>query len=531
MFLLIIPPGKGCRFSAGFRYPGSDAMDFEPSLRARFGNRVGLFCLAALVFGLVVARACLQSITIDEANAVLGFVAGPMQGAHWYPSSGNHVLNSALQKLVTSIFGISELTVRAPAILGAIVYICSALCFCFLLTSRTLLRLPLFLCLVLNPLVLDFLIAARGYSLAIGFLFAALTLIASAVLSRGEGGSFQFRARLASLCVALSFAANFSFAYVDAVTMLLFFFWAATTPARSRLGVVRLLECCFLPGIVTAIILCGPTVWNFPKSQLYYGSQSLLEMWRSIVSASFDNLNPNVFNPWLINSLSQVRYALPLACIAAVLSLLAAIETNRWRSHKPNSDASITLLRLLCAIAIVTFLLHWLAFHAARIPLPSDRTALPFVLLWVLIFGVALSLRFQTERRDFIRSGAIVILIATAVYFTGCLRLGPFRQWNFDADTKQLYWVVSDLRTRCGITSFGIDWKYSSALNFYRLAYRNTSIPNFDTEDTSNLPSDRSAYVISSVDSGDFIQQQHLHVIYHSREADSAVAIRACAGP
>ena len=140
-------------------------------------GRVGLLSFAIAAICLVIVRACLQSITIDEANTCLDFVAGSWP-AHWYPSSGNHVLNSALAKLVTTIFGINELTLRTPAILGAIVYISSALWFCLLVTSRKLLQVPMFICLVYNPMVLDYLIAARGYSLAMGFLLAALTLMA-----------------------------------------------------------------------------------------------------------------------------------------------------------------------------------------------------------------------------------------------------------------------------------------------------------------------------------------------------------------
>src|SRR4051812_26238357 len=82
-------------------------------------------CLAALAVCLVVARACLQNITIDEATSYLLYgCAGTVHFAsQWFPASGNHVLNSLLMRLFTAMFGISELTVRMPAILGALVYI------------------------------------------------------------------------------------------------------------------------------------------------------------------------------------------------------------------------------------------------------------------------------------------------------------------------------------------------------------------------------------------------------------------------
>ena len=83
--------------------------------------------LAAAAACLVVARACLQNITIDEATSYLLYAWGEHPFAQWYPASGNHVLNSLLMRLVTVVSGISELTVRIPAILGAFIYIGSAL--------------------------------------------------------------------------------------------------------------------------------------------------------------------------------------------------------------------------------------------------------------------------------------------------------------------------------------------------------------------------------------------------------------------
>src|SRR5674476_1290617 len=67
-----------------------------------------------------VARACVQSITIDEADTYLVWVArhDPSQ---WEAASNNHVLNSLLMRLFTSVFGVSHLSVRAPALLGACV--------------------------------------------------------------------------------------------------------------------------------------------------------------------------------------------------------------------------------------------------------------------------------------------------------------------------------------------------------------------------------------------------------------------------
>ena len=495
-------------------------------MREPFRSHVVLYLLAAAALAIVVIRACVQSMSIDEATSILIYVNAPA-GLHWYPASGNHVLDSALARLFASIFGINELTTRVPAILGAIAYIASAFYFCLLITPRRYLRSLLFAFLVYNPLILDYLIVGRGYALAIGFQFAALCMLAKMVL---DGGSkdLAFHARWASFFVAISFCSNFSFAYADAILMAAFFLWALTTAARSQLGHLRLAECCFLPGILTAVAICGPTVWDFPRSQLYFGSMSLREMWHSVISATFDELNPDVLNRWMMAALRTLRNKLPIASVVAFAAMWIASEWQRLRSRKPNRDARLTLLRLTIGIGLATFFLHWIAFRAAHIPLPAGRTGLMLVLLWSVAFATALAARLESARLDPIGGFAAVVLALSVAYYAGCLRFGYFKEWEFDADTKQLYWLVSDLRTRCGIKKFAIDWRYSGALDFYRLAYHNNSIPNFDAEDSSNIPKDRAGYVLFFPTSQDFIKEQRLEVTYTNPETGSSVAIRGC---
>ena len=57
-----------------------------------------------------------------------------------------------------------------PALLGAVIYIVTCYFLCRSITDRFSLQFPIFVCLVFNPFILDFMVAARGYSLANAFL-------------------------------------------------------------------------------------------------------------------------------------------------------------------------------------------------------------------------------------------------------------------------------------------------------------------------------------------------------------------------
>ena len=106
-------------------------------------------------------RAYQQSITLDEADTYFWF-AGRGANYIWYLFPNNHVLNTLLIWLSTHAFGLSALTVRLPALLGAALYIAVAYFLCRAITDRFALQFATLICLVYNPFILDFFAAARG---------------------------------------------------------------------------------------------------------------------------------------------------------------------------------------------------------------------------------------------------------------------------------------------------------------------------------------------------------------------------------
>ncbi len=201
----------------------------------------------------VIFRAHLQSVTLDEADSYLGGVV-PSWPSQWYPTSGNHVVNSILVRLLTFCFGLSHLTLRAPALLGAGIYIAAVFRLCTLVSDDEYLVFPLFVCFVYNPFVMDYMVAARGYGLAMGFLMTELFLLVRQILTYEPGRDESLRKDcvLASICAALSFSANFPFAYVNLASLLLFFAWAVWTTGGGvrQKQTWRLAAACAFPGFL-----------------------------------------------------------------------------------------------------------------------------------------------------------------------------------------------------------------------------------------------------------------------------------------
>jgi hypothetical protein len=438
-----------------------------------------------------IARACVQSITIDEADTYLFWVARH-NPSHWEAASNNHVLNSLLMRLSTSVFGVSHLSVRAPALLGAALYIFAAYLLARKLAPRLQVQWPVFVCLVYNPFIFDHLVAARGYALALGFLMCAFAI---AAYTRPDTAACA----LCSICAALSFAANFSFAFVDAFALLAILIWACARTQASQTR-VRLLGACVLPGLLVSLFLSVPAVAHWPRGELNYGAHSLREMFTTVARSSLYRLNPQIVNPLLYRVLDHVkRFLLP------ALLLLAAWQWVRWRPA-----VSGALLGILAA----TVGAHWLLLKLFGVPLPMDRTAIWIVPLCILAIGAA-----APGRR-----ALTVMLYAASFYFVLCLRLNYFKEWDWDADVNRIYPVLAWYNHTYGERDVVSNWQYGAALNFYRLQSGGESFG--EIESPIPIPTGRSVYVLNYPFDEDFIKQQHLRVVYHAPNTDAVVAVR-----
>ena len=439
----------------------------------------------------LITRARLQSVTLDEATSYQLFAA-PDWARCWYASSGNHVLNTILVRASTQLFGLSELTLRAPALMGAAIYIAAAYGLCVRISSEAAIRIPLFVCLVYSPFAMDYMIAARGYGLALGLLLEAVWAMSVS------------RFATASICVGLSFCANFSFAYIDAALILLSAVWAFGQ-TRNWGAAFR----CVLPGAVTAGLICGRTLMEWPKGELYYGAAGLREMWESIVSATFDELNPHVMMPALEPAPLWLGYL-----IAAVLI---------WQTQRLVWAAQPLGLLLSRALA-VALLCHWLAFRIMDVPLPMARTAIFFVPLALLLIGLGAALPAGSGFSALPRFVSVAALTLCALYSVGCLRLSHFKEWKFDAEVKETFQVLQNVRPRSMLSDAVIDWRYADPLNFYRESWHESGVPEFAWSEPH--VEGKSAYVLYYPTAKDFIRKQSLHVIYRGLVSDVVVAVR-----
>ena len=505
------------------RTSARDFVSTPTNVRIPLASHDALLWLALAAICIVLVRAWIQSITIDEAGSFLAFSLKRWP-SHWWPASDNHVLNSILMRLSITVFGVNTLAVRLPALLGAVAYISSAVFLSRSLCRRRVVQSALFIGLVFNPMILDYLIAARGYSLALGLMMAVLAVIAGVMMQNPDAGKLEAEAAWVSVLLALSCAANFSFAIADGTILLTFFLWAAHQTSFPR-EYRRLALRSFLPGIVVGFSVCGSVLSKWPQGELYFGSKSIVEMLRGFANGSFDELNPHIVNPLVFQALSSIGRWLPYLMALTGIFVVACAQVAAWSGNGERRDHwRHVFVRFIVIVSAITLLLHWSFFKLRDIPLPKDRTGLYFLSWCLLAFAGSVAICFDSRVRWPAWCGTAV-LWAASLYFMGCLRLDYFKEWRFDSDTKTLYRILANIHRDCGIDDFGIDWRYQLPLNFYREANANYLLREFSVLDNGALPEGRPAYAVFFPSQEDFIKQHGLRVIYHDEDSGSAVAI------
>lgn len=491
-------------------------MDRHETSFTREGLLAGTGVFAALW---IFARARLQSITIDEADTYLMYVGTPSP-SHWIPASNNHVLNSALMRLSSTLFGVSNLSLRLPALMGALIYIVSAYVLVRLMTRAMLLSWALFACLVLNPMVMDYLVAARGYSLALAFLMAAITVVA-----RGQmrGSDTRQSCAMASVLVGLSFSANFSFALVDAVVIAGLAWWCLPEKFVPRLY-ARIAAAAIAPGLAVALYLVGPVVATWPKNELHWGATTFKWSMQSISEQCFSRLSHFLVDqPYYDFLIRHRHWLLPLLALA-LLGRLGVFLRERKEPQDEHTRWLAQLALVCCAGAVLTIALHGILVAATHLLWPRGRTGLFLPPLLILSAGALAAVASRSKVARYLQTAATVLLAAIACYFILCLRLTWFTEWFWNANSDRLYSIVAYYNRAYGVQSIGTNWRYVAVLNYYR------TISGHETLDPVRLehpiPADRPLYVLFPEDDRDFAKREGLKIVYHDEVSDAWVAIR-----
>jgi hypothetical protein len=468
----------------------------NPTVRSHFdrfgGEGLAIFALALIRLAICCYRAAHQSLSIDEAFSYHNYIGGPWSNIASQYYANNHVLFSILAKLSIRTFGTSEFSLRLPTLVAGFAFILGAGWLLRLTISSRPIRWVTLVALSLNPLILDFSVAARGYGLAFALLIWAIYF------------SVRRQYILCGSLLGLAIATNLTMAF-PAVSLAL----TAAILDKDRLSDrLRVLFELMIPAAIIAIAICYLPLRSALPSHFETGQPSI---WQSLFSLIYPGVEPTVGGfldqgPRVIAGMFLLGGIVVLVVIQGVKEFLRNDQDLRRLI-----PASVLLLSILI---IVDF------HHLFSMLYPTDRTGLYLDVLFICALGIAA----DGARHGGLRAFNVVTLLLLTAQSAAQFHADHFLLWKFDMESKQIAQILMkavDGKDTQSVTVSATAFN-QPALEFYRQYYNIRALRPIVWK-YPTLISDADFYVLSGADVR-FARTLQLRPIYSAPRAGIVLA-------
>ena len=494
---------------------------------------LGYFIIVLLV-SINIFRAHTQSITHDEAFTYNEFVSHGWAKILLSWDTNNHIFHSILMRLTKSIFGLSHLSIRLPALLGGFLYLLAVERLCRRVCQGRVDYVISLAAIASSPFILDFLVIARGYSLALGFFMLAVLLCG---LELYESHPEENRTKhfwtyfiISCLC-ALSVASHLAFAFVNFSLLVVFFTRSCLMNGLHHRAHSAWKKVCHdlmllvVPGAIL-FLWVSPTIIQYQHADMIYGGQNWSEVFGSIITAGFDGFPKK--DLWIIPSETVLWFMHILLWVLGFCMLFGGIDAFRgflkYYLEKSAMDANQKLWLFVFAIITVTFILHSVANTFFGVLLPIDRFGLYFVPLTMLLITISIGTRRAGRLHLIFRSVGRLSMLMMVMYFLSSFHTDYFRSWKYDSGTKDVFLKLRTLDWDL-YKGIGIDWLFEPSLNFYRMYYQEFDFLPF----TRNGVNSNQKYFVLRGDvdkTGRFIRDHNVRVIYQHPVSKAIIGIK-----
>lgn len=462
-----------------------------------------LLCNLVLValLGMNIYRAFTQCITIDEAFSYFSFISAPLGDMLKRYDANNHVLNTLLAKATTRFFGASEFSLRIPSLLGGALFLYASQRLILLTISRGWFAFLTYCAVSLNPIVLDYLSAARGYSLALGFQYCALWLL---ILDQKK----RWRDLLIGCCLGLSVASNLTFAIPNALIVCV---WFVLNVQNIRYSLHKCLRITGVFAVVGALFLALP-LRHAQSSSFYIGNATLSASVSDILSRSFGF--PNFGLQYSVSAF-LIRVA-PAILVASMLVAAGALI-----ARGPQLLIPLTFLLSMAAL---------IALHAfIGLPYPYERTGLYLIPFATITLAVSAQIWSEIVKPRIARPvWAVVVclfLAAMAFQYVLELKVNRYEEWTFDAGTKRILLKLKEVHQPGSQPDrLGVSWVLDQSVNWYREVYGWDWFQQVSRADPHSNSFDSYYLTINDLN---VVRQKGLNVVYTDPVSGAVLALPA----
>ncbi len=416
--------------------------------------KITLISISLLLLAYSGYRSYHLSFTIDESQTCNDFVPLSFMQIVSYNqelSANNHILNTLLVKLFSSLFGFSEFVLRAPNFIACIIY----LLFSYLISKQVNNLLGVICCFIFltaNPYLLDFFSLCRGYALATSTMLASVYFLLE--YNKNYIRSNLFYAYLfASLAVLSNFSLLIYFASLLIVTALIFF-CKNDSPFSLKVIFSEFLIP-ILTTLILTVILYEPIRKLIKFNGLYFGGEVGFKH-DTITSIAQTSLYGQPYATCLLSFVSNLILFITVFSFGIIL----------WKTlttKKINLNFFSLSFLLIVLPALVSITQHYLIGSKFL----TDRMALFFIPLFML----HLSSIITSIKRSLVRYSLSILLALLLVGHTvRSANFNYYLSWHFDCQTKEMLNDLKSFSLQDNISTMklGIDPLYAQTIRFYK---------------------------------------------------------------
>jgi hypothetical protein len=463
--------------------------------------RVLACSVLALAFGMAVYRAKTQTIAHDEALESEWFLDGSVYHVLQY-NVANHILFTLIAKPIVWTFGVDELVLRAASLLGALIYLVATYLLCRRLFGEGILLFLSVAMLCMNPQILDFMPAARGYLLGLGGLAVAMYAM-TRVLERGEFNpddrGWRWGCVAASLAIAMLVLATPT-NVVPAACLVLTFSAVALGGFRALLKadkrrLVEFAKYFLAPGASVGFCILWPYAIQVRPSHFYAGLHNARAMLTDVFTSSFlYRWTEDVYAPSLgavAPSAGSWQERVTVLGIYVLLPLLFCVVTAgvllAWGAGSAIRSKTNAQCRVFGGAAVGSVLLIFALHMTGGVHYPNARYCLfgiPLFTVAGLLASREISVRFP---RVYVRAAGLLIAAMVVMDYGMSVQVKQFRYNAYDVISLKLYQTIAEDAQRRGLTSVrvGGTWWYEPEINFYRRKFKAKWMKEYAVKDKS----------------------------------------------
>lgn len=434
-----------------------------PALKKNWSWLLPCVLISSSLFIWMIFKAYSTSFTHDESLSYIRFVftSEPFKMG----DTNNHMLNSLLMYLSSLLFVVSELSLRAPNLMGYLLY--AVFAYKSLLGVRNYeVRVVGFFVLNSFPFILEFFALARGYGIGLGLFMGYLYQLSR--FAKDPNPRFLL---YALAWVTLSAAAVLTMVYAVAFTGAIAGFWLlAKRPTEGAAQKAKLWMTIGISGCVLAgIYLIGAGLKT--SGAFFFGETSLWVVFEKMIKHL-------LYHHHQFTEVADYILALLLGWIAVALFI-------QWRRNGISVfwESPMGLYALLLLFVLVAMVAQHIVLEVNYPPPRSMLFVAPLLLL--------MAVYWLDQMDDPLRKGiAIIIGVLALLNFVNGINTHSYLLWKYDADTKNHYaHIQSGASSRATVTA---QMLFRPTLNFYAI---NNRMPLVSLQESS--PNYRSDYVVT----------------------------------